>query len=133
MNKLSKWIYRFFIIIVLFFAVMAAYILTWNQSFNHKLLALKHLKMALIDIKPQPVDLSNNLKVVYVSGHVGSKDKLFDEQTGLSFDAITASRRIYVYQWQEHHNKLMNNKNDYQYEKKWTEQLNDSSVFKIKM
>jgi len=100
--------------------------------------SLKEGAAAVISVDANHFDPVNNDHLVYLSGLVSSDEVLRDDLFHIETPAISLSRRVQVYQWQEHSESKTEKElggstkttTTYNYSKGWSGNLINSSSFK---
>lgn len=113
-------------------------LLFWNEA--NSLGTSKSLKEGaaiVIDIEPEPLNPSNDGRLVHVTGNAVTKEGVADSTFAISAPALRLRRSVEMYQWTENKSeeekKNLGGSTDtvttYTYEKKWTADTVDSSKF----
>ncbi len=121
--------------------ILAAIVLLfWNEGRAvRRYQTLKEGAGAVISVKSDAVDPSNEGRLVHMEGAATTIETLTDSDFGVSENAIKLSRSVEMYQWEqeeksETRKKLgggEETKTTYSYKKVWSRDLIDSSSFKI--
>lgn len=114
-------------------------LLFWNEGRAVKRTkTLKEGGGAVISVNASVVNGGNEGRLVHVSGRAETTETLQDETFGISVEAIKLIRTVEMYQWVENTStetkKKVGGKTEtvttYDYEKRWSSSLDDSSRFK---
>lgn len=117
----------------------AIVLIFWNERHSlHTAQSLEQAHKVLISVPNSPINSQNNLKVVYLSGLATTQDKLTDSLLGITVNAINLNRKVEMYQWEEKTETKTESQiggsekqtKTYNYNKKWSSSLIDSSNFK---
>ena len=123
--------------IVLFFAAFP--LLFWNEGRAIKTeKSLEEGSAAVVSISPEAIDPANEGKLVHTSGMAATDELLQDSQFNIDINAISLSRKVSIFQWQEssesHTEKELGGSTKttktYSYSKQWSTTLTSSSSFK---
>jgi hypothetical protein len=63
--------------------------------------SLEQAHKVLVSVPASPIDLSNNMKVVYFTGMATTNEVLSDPLLGVSVKALRVQRKVEMYQWKE--------------------------------
>ena len=105
-------------------------LLWWNEGNNVKNInAVKEVKQNVVTVSSDKVDSSNEGKLVLTSGKLSNNgEELKDDVFGVAANSSILKRNVEVYVWVEHES-TSDNTTTYSYEKKWSDDLVDSSNF----
>lgn len=110
--------------------ILGVGLLWWNEGNNVKnLKTTAELENNYIDVKSDTIDSKNDGKLVAVSGKLINEKELFDGKFDITIKTPLMIRSVEVYQWVEKSEADDNDKTNYTYEKKWSNDLIDSSEF----
>ncbi len=119
--------------------IVAFPVLFWNEgrAINTQK-SLEEGAAAVISIEAQPVNPQNEGKLVHLSGQATTTDELGDPQFNIKTQAISLSRNVQIFQWQEHTESKTEKEvggstkttKTYTYSKEWSSNLKHSSSFK---
>lgn len=92
-----------------------------------------------VEIDYQNIDSGNDDKLVYAYGETSSDDILSDDEFGIEINALKLKRKVEMYQWKEFTKTRKEKKlggaeetiKDYTYKKVWSDELINSSNFKL--
>lgn len=122
--------------------IIASFILIfWNEGHGlHTAQSLQQAQQVLISVANAPIDLGNNLRVIYFTGLATTNDDLKDSLLGISVKAIELNRTVEMYQWKENvettTEKQMGGSEkevkNYTYELVWSSEPINSDEFKDK-
>lgn len=119
--------------------VIAVGVLFYNEGKAVKTAkGLKEGLSAVISVDAQQQDASRQGKLIHISGEVLTQDMLKDDDFGIIVNALKLKRNVQMYQWSENQQSETKTKlgggeetvTTYSYEKKWSQQLENSSSFK---
>ncbi len=137
-SRLAGSIKSIFFGLFLFFGSM---VLMWyNEGRAVKTAkALDEGSANVITIGSDAIDPLNNEKLIHVSGKITTSDILQDDQFGIQVNGLKFRRNVEMYQWFEKVTTSTKKKlgggeetiKSYDYEKKWSPSVNESSRFKI--
>lgn len=114
-------------------------LLFWNEGRTvRRYQALKEGANAVISVRSDTVDSSNEGKLVHLIGMAATTETLTDSDFGVSENAIKLSRSVEMYQWEQEEKSETRKKlgggeettTTYSYKKDWSSDLIDSSDFK---
>lgn len=133
-KKCLNLLFKLFFLLCIFLSIGIAYVLIWNKHHNSALMSYKQVKSILTPIVSSPIDQKNNQKVVYVNGYATTNDQLLDDVIGLSVNALSYSRKVFMYQWEEQVKKVGADRAiaNYHYQTTWSENLIASDDFYFK-
>lgn len=123
--------------IVLFIAAFP--LLFWNEGRAIKTeKSLEEGAAAVVSISPEAIDPANEGKLVHTSGMTATDESLQDSQFNIAVNAISLSRKVSIYQWQESSESHTEKESGggtkttktYSYSKQWSSTLSSSSSFK---
>ena len=123
--------------IILFF--LAFPVLFWNEGRAVKRAkALETGASAVVSVKADKIQPSNEGKLVHVSGMLTTDDTLADSQFGITLKGIKLTRKVEMFQWKEKTSTKSEKQlggsvkktTVYTYEKDWSSSVIDSSRFK---
>ena len=109
-------------------------LLWWNEGNNVKNIATTNeVEKTAIEIKSDSAKKENEGKLVVVSDKMKVLDEeLKDEIFDISTKTPKLKRLVEIYQWEENEHTDEDGNTSYTYEKKWSEELIDSSNFSKK-
>lgn len=123
--------------LVLFIAAFP--LLFWNEGRAIKTeKSLEEGAAAVVSISAEAIDPANEGKLVHTTGMASTEESLQDSQFNIALNAISLSRTVSIFQWQEssesHTEKEMGGgtktTKTYSYSKQWSSSLSSSSSFK---
>lgn len=126
-------------LIGLVMAVVAVPLLFWNEGRAVQTArSLEEGAGAVVTVPVDRVDPANEGKLIHVTGTSATTETLSDSQFGVSANAIRLERNVEMYQWDERKKTKSRKKlgggeeqvTTYEYDKKWSSRLIDSSEFK---
>ena len=111
--------------------VVGTCLLWWNEGNNVKNIATTNeVEKTAIEVKSDKVESNNEGKLVIVSDKLNVVDeKVEDPDFNVSTKTAKLKRKVEIYQWEETENTDEDGNTTYSYEKKWNEELIDSSNF----
>ena len=135
-DRLKKAIGGVVIGLVLFLA--SFWLLWWNEGNSLNTIAsIDEFKDTYVAIPTDKVDPQNEKKPIYTAGKAVTYDILQDSIFPISMNAMQFSRKVEMYQWEEHEHKrkketVSGKKTTYQYTYQgvWSETYHDSNKFK---
>jgi hypothetical protein len=115
-------------------------LLFWNEG--RAIQTAKSLEEGAHDVVSIPADKvnpDNEGKLVHLTARAEPQGTLTDPDFGISLNAIRLRRIVEMYQWKERQEKTTRKKlgggeetvTDYKYDKGWSDNLQDSSKFKV--
>ena len=106
-------------------------LLWWNEGNNVKNIATTNeVEKTAIEVKSDKVDSNNDGKLVLVSDKLNVVDEeVADTEFDVSLKTARLQRKVEIYQWEEKENTDEDGNTTYSYEKKWSDELIDSSSF----
>ena len=112
--------------------IVGTCLLQWNEGNNvRNIQTTNEVEKTAIEIKSDKVDSANEGKLVVVSDKLNVIDeKVTDTEFNISTKTANLQRKVEVYQWVENEETDEDGNKTYSYEKKWSEDLIDSSEFK---
>ena len=126
-------------ILVGFVLVIAAIaLLFWNEGRTIKRAkALDEAGSNVVSVDPATLDVANEDKLIHIAGDVVTDEVLTDAEFGVSLNALSLTRKVETYQWQEETKTETRRTSGggeekittYSYQKVWSENLIDSSSF----
>ncbi len=117
----------------------AIILLFWNEKRTvDTAVGLKEGASVVVEAAAEAVDSAKEGKLVHVTGQAVTSTPLTDTYSGISVSALRLKRTVEVYQWEETSKSETKDKlgggqettTTYDYTKKWSENLIDSSSFK---
>ena len=111
--------------------VVGTCLLWWNEGNNVKNIATTNeVEKTAIEVKSDKVESNNEGKLVIVSDKLNVIDeKVEDPDFNVSTKTAKLKRKVEIYQWEENESTDEDGNTTYSYEKKWSEELIDSSNF----
>src|SRR3954452_5853960 len=115
-------------------------LLFWNEGRAvHRAQDLEEGTKNVVSISADKADQANNGKLVHLTGKAEPKGTLTDPDFGVSVHAIRLTRTVEMYQWKEEKKEEKKKKlgggeetvTTYNYNKGWSDDLQDSSKFKV--
>jgi hypothetical protein len=129
MNKKGNPIAGIFIGIL--FVIGGLILLWWNEGRTVKTeSAIKEAEANYIDVESSSINKDNDGKLIASNGLQTREDKINDSLFGVIVDSSKMERVVEVYQWVEECSKDSDDVETCTYEKKWVDELVDSSDFK---
>lgn len=128
------------IVFGLILIALSVFLLYWNES--RAVTTARSLKeggSAVVHVEPGTVNPANDKKLVHVSGEVNTTQPVRDPMFAVSAPVIRLTRKVEMYQWKEVVKSETQKKigggtetaKTYNYEKTWSDNIIDSSKFKI--
>lgn len=121
--------------------VAAPIVLFWNEGRSVKTAAAwGEARQIIVEGKYDALDAGLEGKLIHVAGKATTDEKLTDSAFGVTVNAVRLKREVEMYQWKEE-KETKKKKNlggsetketTYEYEKVWSDDLIDSSDFKVK-
>ena len=110
--------------------IIGVVLLWWNEGNNvRNLKTTAEISKKYIDVKSDKVDSKNDGKLIATSGSLINETVLTDTTFGVEVKTPIMKRIVEVYQWDEDSDTDENGNTTYSYEKKWSDDLIDSSDF----
>ena len=116
----------------LIFLVVGTGLLWWNEGNNVKnIKTIDEISKVVVEMSSEKIDESYNGKLVSTNGALTVADKeVKDSVFGISVKAPLLTRTVEVYQWEEREETDTDtNATTYYYDKKWSEDIIDSSNY----
>ncbi len=123
-----------------FFLILGSIVLlSWNENRSiNQTLALEEMQSKIITLSDSKYDIKYENKPILVHGEVVPLKPLEDSQFGVKSDGLMLERKVEMYQWKENKHSESKDKlgggtetvTTYDYVKKWSSNIIDSSSFK---
>lgn len=122
--------------------VVAIPMVYWNEHFavrTHS--GLGEANASITEVSAVSISDENDGKIIHIAGRAHTQQTLHDSEFGIDYKGIRLQRHVEVYQWFESvhrdrtssssssSSRFLRNRNHYQYERRWSTKLEDSSGF----
>ena len=119
------------IFIGIIFLIGGLVLLWWNEGRTvRQAKAIGEAEKTYIDVKSDEINSSNEGKLIATNGTITIDKELNDTQFGVIKDTAILKRIVEIYQWVENCSEDNNGNETCEYNKRWEEDLVDSSKFK---